>query len=74
MFTGLLSLGGILGGSKGQPIPGVPAIKVARSADAPLTRALTMKPGKTTQTVKYHGIIWHTFVVPNFAIPNVACS
>ena len=29
---GLLFLGGILGGDKSQPIPGVPAIKVARGA------------------------------------------
>ena len=23
---------------------------------------------------KYHGTIWHTFVVPNFAFPKFACS
>ena len=26
------------------------------------------------RTFKCHGTIWQTFVVPNFAIPNVACS
>ena len=31
---GLLSLGGILGRGKSQPIPGVPAIKVAHSMHA----------------------------------------
>ena len=26
------------------------------------------------RTLRYHGIIWHTFIVPNFAIPIFACS
>ena len=25
------------------------------------------------RTLKYHGTIWHTFVVPSFAVPNFAC-
>ena len=28
---------------------------------------------KGLQALRYHGI-WHTFVVPNFAIPKFACS
>ena len=33
-----------------------------------------MTPRKMGWTFKYRSIIWHIFVVPNFAISNFACS
>ena len=37
-----------------------------------MRRELKMQARKMASDIKYHGIIWHTFVEPNFAMPNFA--
>ena len=39
-----------------------------------MPRALIMTAEKWFRTLKCRGIIWHTFVVPNFAIPKISRS
>ena len=53
---GLLSLGGILGGGKSQPIPGKPAVKVAGGA-----RAAQILPPRFKNRLKRHvgSAVWH---------------
>ena len=39
-----------------------------------MPRALKMTSGRRLGNFTYRGIIWHTFVRPNFALPNFAYS
>ena len=39
-----------------------------------MPRALTMAPRKMAPDLKIRWHNWNTFVVPNLAVPNFACS